>query len=171
MSRDLASGHEIELPTPGLLKTGLTYGADGRTLFFLGAREGNDTRTDVYLITETADGPALAVDAGGLKAAPLIDPGGAAIVYVIPNQSPLRRPVFADDESAGRRRAQLPRGTGDWRRSTALGAGSGHAIGPSTFAVVDLRSNACRCRPGRRRLCQAMAGRSRTSPATAPTTA
>ncbi len=124
VSRDLASGHEIELPTPVMLKTALTYGGDDRTLLFLGTREGNDTRTDIYSISETSDGPALAVDAGGLKSAPLVDSSGAALVYVIPGQSPLRRPVMEDDDDAPVPLPAVP------RTSRA----------PSTFAIVDLRS-------------------------------
>ncbi|HEY7288862.1 MAG TPA: M28 family peptidase [Vicinamibacterales bacterium] len=116
--RDLASANEIELPTPIMLKTALTYAADGRTLYFLGTREGNDTRTDIYSISETSDGPTLAVDAAGLKSAPIIDPSGGALVYIVPATSPLRRPD--QPEAAG----ALPRG----------------ARTPSTFGIADLRS-------------------------------
>jgi hypothetical protein len=35
--RDLGTGREMELPAPDLLKTGLTFSADGRLLYFLGA--------------------------------------------------------------------------------------------------------------------------------------
>ncbi|HEX7139497.1 MAG TPA: hypothetical protein VF219_16710, partial [Vicinamibacterales bacterium] len=131
VTRDLASGHEIELPTPVMLKTALTYAGDDRTLFFLGTREGNDTRTDIYSISETADGPTLAVDAGGLKASPLVDRGGAALVYVIPAQSPFRRPVLEDDdETPSPRPAPVPTPPAAPRATRA----------PSTFAIVDLRS-------------------------------
>ena len=37
--RDLRNGREMELPAPELLKTGLVFNADGRELYFLGARE------------------------------------------------------------------------------------------------------------------------------------
>jgi hypothetical protein len=123
--REIESGREIELPTPSMLKASLTYGADGRTLFFLGTREGNDARTDIYAMTETSDGPRLAVDAGGLKAAPLVDPSGAALVYVIPSVSPLRRP-------------DAPPGNG---ANGANGANQAAPRPPATFAIVDLRSN------------------------------
>jgi hypothetical protein len=131
VTRDLASGHEIELPTPAMLKASLAYGGDDRTLFFLGTREGNDTRTDIYSISETSDGPTLAVDAGGLKAAPLVDRSGAALVYVIPGQSPLRRPVVEDDDAAPPPRpAPVPTPPAPPRAART----------PSTFAIVDLRS-------------------------------
>jgi len=140
VTRDLASGHEIELPTPVMLKTGLAYGADDRTLYFLGAREGNDTRTDIYAISESVDGPALAVDAGGLKAAPIVDPGGAALVYVIPAQSSLRRPVVEDDDDTPPARPAGAAGTVVAGQAPAPTAAPGRARPVSTFAIVDLRS-------------------------------
>ena len=50
--RDLGTGREMELPTPDLLKTGLAFSADGRLLYFLGAKESEPDRTDVYVISE-----------------------------------------------------------------------------------------------------------------------
>jgi hypothetical protein len=135
--RDVASGHEIELPTPGLLKTGLTYGADGRTLFFLGAREGDETRTDIYKVTE-ASPPTIAVDAPGLKAAPIVDPSGRALVYVVPLVSPLRRPAAAAPEGGGRAGsvAVTGRGTGG---GGGVRVGRGVAVVPQpTFAIADV---------------------------------
>jgi Tol biopolymer transport system component len=131
--RDVASGFELDLTTPSMLKSSLTYSADGRSLYFLGAREGNDTRTDIYRISESSDGPVLAVDAGGLKAAPIVDPSGATLVYVIPGVSPLRRPgppVPATDAGGGRAGGAVP------------------PRPPSTFAIVDLASKRVSVVPG-----------------------
>jgi hypothetical protein len=114
--RDLASGAEIELPTPVMVKASLSYAADGRTLFFLGAKDDNDTRTDIYSISETSDGPVLAVDAAGLKSAPIVDASGGVLVYAIPTVSPLRRPEPSPPRPDTRTRA------------------------PSTFGVADLIS-------------------------------
>jgi len=44
----------MELPAPDLLKTGLTFDAEGRQLFFLGAKESEPDRTDIYAISENA---------------------------------------------------------------------------------------------------------------------
>ena len=41
------------LPAPDLLKTDLTFSADGRSLYFLGAKETEPDRTDVYVISES----------------------------------------------------------------------------------------------------------------------
>src|SRR6185436_13079381 len=88
--RDLGTGREMELPTPDLLKTGLTFSADGRLLYFLGGKESEPDRTDVYVISEGAPRPAIAADAGGLKGIPTVDPSGKRLIYVIPVQNPLR---------------------------------------------------------------------------------
>jgi hypothetical protein len=113
--RDLASGHELDLLTPVMVKSSLIFAGDGRTLYFLGAKDDNDTRTDIYKISETSDGPSLAVDAAGLKSAPLMDPTGAVLVYTVPTVSPLRRP-------------------GEARRP------AGPTRAPSTFGLADLSS-------------------------------
>ena len=118
--RDLGNGREMELPAPDLLKTGLAFGADGRQLYFLGAKEGEPDRTDIYAISENAPKPVLAADAGGLKSVPIVDPAGKVLIYVIPAQNPLRKPVAAGTGGAG-------------------GAGRGGQGGaPPSFAIVDI---------------------------------
>jgi hypothetical protein len=89
--RDLATGQEREIAAPGLLKAGLTYAADGRTLYFLGGRDGEEDRNDIYTITE-GGAPARVTDAPGLKSAPILDGSGAVLLYTITNQNPFRRP-------------------------------------------------------------------------------
>ena len=129
--RDLASGRESELAAPSLVKAALTYSTDGQSLYFLGARDGDDTRTDIYSIAEYAPAPALAVDAAGLKSPPIVDASGATLIYVVPTVSPLRRPPQqAAVDAAGRAGGAGQAGRG--------GAGAANAI--STFAIVDLAS-------------------------------
>ncbi len=118
----------MELPTPDLLKTGLVFDADGRQLYFLGARESEPDRTDIYVISENAPKPVLVVDAGGLKSAPIVDPAGKVLLYVVPAQNPLRRPAAA--AAGGRGGAQDRRGG----RTAAAGANAA----PPTFAIVDI---------------------------------
>ena len=103
VTRDLANGREMELPALDLAKTGLTFDADGRQLFFLGAKESEPDRTDIYAISENAPKPVLAADAGGLKSAPIVDPAGQVLIYTVPAVSPLRRPAPpAEAGGAGR---------------------------------------------------------------------
>src|SRR5262249_45378300 len=128
--RDMASGHEIELPAPGLVKTGLRYEGDGRTLLFLGANPEDASRNDIYKVAEGDAAPSLAVDTGGFKSMPLVDPSGGALVYVIPNTNPLARPP---EPGAGGRG-----GAGGGGRA----GGAGQAGGPRApmFAIVAVAS-------------------------------
>ena len=120
--RDLDTQQERELSTPGLLKTGLVFAADGKRLFFLGGSEADEARNDIYAV---ADGqpPVRVGDGGGLQGMPVVDASGASITYVISNQNPFRRP-------------QSPGGGG-------AGAGQG-APRPPSFGVIDLTTNRTR---------------------------
>jgi len=149
--RDLTSGREMELPAPDLLKTGLTFSADGRLLYFLGGKETEPDRTDIYVISELAPKPVLAVDADGLKSAPIVDPAGKVLIYTVPAQNPLRKP-----EPAGGRAAAAGRAGGAGREEEGARAfqasGTGREGGqPSgrggagaqmaSFAIVDIASH------------------------------
>jgi hypothetical protein len=122
--RDLSTGQETEIAAPGLLKAGLTYAADGRTLYFLGGREGEEDRNDIYGVSP--GGQAVRVgDAPGLKGLPVVDPSGAVLLYTVatqPGQNPFRRPQ--------------PPGAGGGRG----GAGGAAPRGPS-FGIIDLATN------------------------------
>ena len=65
--RDLNTGREMSLPTPDLLKTGLTFNADGRLLYFLGGREAEMDRTDIYAISENEPRPIVVAEAPRLE--------------------------------------------------------------------------------------------------------
>ena len=121
--RDLNTGREMSLPTPDLLKTGLTFSADGRFLYFLGGRETEPERTDIYVISENEPRPVLVGDAPGLKGAPAIDPRGAVLISIVPTQNPLRRPEPPEEGGTGR-------------------GGGGGAAGnpPPRFAIIDLKT-------------------------------
>ena len=116
--RDLSNGREMELPALEVLKTGLAFNPDGRQLYFLGAKEAEPDRADIYVISENAPRPVVAADAGGLKSAPIVDPAGKVLLYVIPTQNPLRRPAPAAQP-------------GEPRSAGAAGP-------PPSFAIVDI---------------------------------
>jgi hypothetical protein len=125
--RDLASGQERELAAPGLLKTGLAFGADSRTLYFLGGQESDETRNDIYAVAEGR--PAARIgDADGLKGVPQIDATGAALLYVVSNQNPFRKP-------------QPPGGGGP---GGGGGGGGGQGQRPPSFGIVDVASGRTR---------------------------
>ena len=131
VTRDLTSGREMELPAPDLLKTGLVFSADGRQLYFLGAKEAESDRTDIYAISENEPKPTLTVDAAGLKAAPIVDPSGKALIYLVPGVSPLRRPAPPAEPGGGRAGAAAA-------ASPAAGGRGGAGAGGPSFAIVDL---------------------------------
>ena len=117
----------MELPAPDLVKTGLMFNADGRQLYFLGATESEPDRTDIYAISENAPKPVLAVDAGGLKSAPIVDPAGKVLIYIVPAQNPLRRPA---PPGAGRGRSAERQ-----RRADAAAQGERGAAAPSRSSI------------------------------------
>jgi hypothetical protein len=147
--RDLNTGREMSLPTPDLLKTGLTFSADGRFLYFLGGKEAEPDRTDIYVISENEPRPVVAADAAGLKSAPVIDPAGAVLLYTIPVQNPLRRPPPGGRGTGGAGEADRTGAAG--QAGTAAQAGQpgetagGRAGGaggnqPARFAIVALKT-------------------------------
>lgn len=164
--RDLATGRETEVTAPDLMKAGLVYAADGRTLYFHGGREEDTTRSDIYALAEGAAQPALVADAPGLKGSPVVDPSGAVLLYVVPVQPPFRRPqppAQGAGAEAGRgdqaEQGRSGRGTGGGRGgqgrqgaapgaaeptagepagAEAQGGGRGGPQQPRSFGVVDL---------------------------------
>ena len=145
--RDLVTGREMELPAPDLLKTGLVFSADGRLLYFLGSAESETDRTDVYVISEGAPRPAIVAQADGLKGAPIVDPSGKFLLYVIPTASPFLRPVATPDgagRAGGPGRAGVAGGAGGAGEAEApeqelvSAAGARTARQPAKFAIVDL---------------------------------
>ena len=138
VTRDLSNGREMELPAQELLKTGLAFNADGRQLYFLGARESEPDRTDIYAISENAPKPVIAAEAGGLKSAPVIDPAGKVLIYIVPALNPFRRP---EPQATGRQSSPNAASDGGGRAAGAAGAAGqpvGAAAAPPTFAIVDL---------------------------------
>jgi len=136
--RDLGNGREMELPTPELLKAGLTFSADGRVLYFLGAKESEPDRTDIYEISELAPKPVVVASAGGLKSAPIVDPAGRVLIYTIPTLNPLRRPQEAGT-AGGAGRAGRAGGAGGAGGAGTAGAAGG--VAQPSFAIVDLSSH------------------------------
>src|SRR5262245_25372367 len=133
--RDLNTGREMGLPTPDLVKTGLTFSADGRVLYFLGGKESEPDRTDIYVISENEPRPLIAADAPGLKGAPVIDPSGAVLLYTMPTVNPLRQPPPAGQGGA---RGAAARGQTAPVASAEVGEGrgGGPASQPPRFAIV-----------------------------------
>lgn len=143
----------MELPTPDVLKTGLTFSADGRSLYFLGGKKGEPERTDLYVISESAPRPALAAEAAGLKSVPMVDPSGAVLLHTVPspNQNPLRRPVSVGEAGGAGQPGEAGRGGGP----------GGVGVQETRFAIVDLRTRKVSVVAGSVRRCPATVAISR----------
>src|SRR5215470_9876840 len=126
--RDLRTRQETELRTGALLKSslpfGLAFGVDEETVYFVGAREGETTRNDIYAITPSSAQPVVVTESDGFKAAPVIDPAGKTLLFLIPRANPFRPPRSADNRNEF---TDQPRDEGQGGRSQAgaqAGAGA-----------------------------------------------
>jgi hypothetical protein len=163
--RDLTTNQDREILTGGPLKTGLTFAANGRELYFLGGEETDESRNDIYKVSAALEGSGLGsdkalvrlTDAAGFKGTPVVSADGAALLYVPANQNPFRKPQPPAAAGGGRGDAAAPAaGTGGGglpagapggaggaaagRGGAAAGGGRGGAgqgAGPS-FAIVNL---------------------------------
>jgi Tol biopolymer transport system component len=92
--RDLAAGRETVVAAERFLKSTLGFSPDGRTLYFIGARDLESGRNDVYAIADGSVEPVSLTEASrGFKSDLVVDPRGAYLGYVIQSQNPLRRPA------------------------------------------------------------------------------
>ena len=81
--RDLQSGQEREIALPPLEKSALTFSADGRTLYLVGATRMDSARTSIYAIDDL-DGPGSArplVEGPGIKHSVIAPRSGEFLVY------------------------------------------------------------------------------------------
>jgi Tol biopolymer transport system component len=132
--RDLPSGKEQRLDDDGLLKVGLAFSADGREVYFAGAKESDTASNEIY--AAGAGGKPHALTSGpGFKTSPITIPGGKYLVYTVPAQSPFPRPGTGDQGGRG--------GQGGPPAGAAGGRGGGGG-GPQArrveFAVLNLTS-------------------------------
>ena len=141
--RDLQTRQEKELQTGALLKSALTFGADGETVYFAGAREGETTRNDIYAITPASiqpGQPVVVTEAEGFKTAPVVDPAGKLLLFLVPGANPFPPPRSADTR-ATQAAGAAPSGGGQGQRPQTGGqGGGGPQFAPTKFGVVDLAS-------------------------------
>ena len=119
---DLTSATERVVLGAGLQKTSLAWSGDGESLLFIGGDPADASRSDVYRVKEAA-APVVLTDQPGHKTGVLVDPRGAALVYMTASGSP-----FA--------------GRGGGRGGGGRG-GRGGAAG-ATYAVVNLSDKSAR---------------------------
>lgn len=127
--RDLATRLETELPTGDLLKSTLVFGADNETIYFVGAREGETNRNDVYAV-KPASQPVAVTDAEGFKTAPVLSPSGKTLLVTIPLANPFPPP----------RKLESPPADAQGQRPQGGGGGGVPATAANKFGIVDLSS-------------------------------
>jgi hypothetical protein len=101
---DLTAKKERVLKAPGLLKSSLAFGSDGRDLYFVGYT-GKGTANDIYAISAGAAAaapPPRAVTSGPwYKTAPIVVPGGKFLIYTEATTPPFIRPAPPAEPAAG----------------------------------------------------------------------
>lgn len=126
--RDLRTRSDREIDAGGLLVGQLAYSADGRTLYFVGAREG-DSSTDIYAIGTGGSRPSAVTSGPGVKSDILVPVGGGVLVYTLGGRSALVR-------AAG--------GAGGGRGAGAGGATGAQGQAVPRVAILDLATGATR---------------------------
>lgn len=117
--RDLQTKREVELQTTGLLKSALAFGADDETVYFVGAREGETSRNDVYAVKPDAQ-PVIITESDGFKTAPVAGPSGKVLLVGIPTGNPFPPPRTDNRNQQG--------------------GGGRQQFTPTKFGIVDLAS-------------------------------
>jgi hypothetical protein len=87
------SGQDRVCPTDGLLKQAPAFSADGQTIYFLGAREDDGSRNDVYAMPAECGPPKAVTSEPGYKQSFQVVPKSASIVYLPVQTNPFARPA------------------------------------------------------------------------------
>jgi Tol biopolymer transport system component len=136
--RDLASGVDRVVPTPGLAKTAPAFANDQRSVLFVGAETADLTRSDVYIAREGAAPERLTTEPG-FKTVTSIAQSGSALLYAPSGTATFRRPPAAGTEPAA------PAGGG-----RGGGGSGGRAGGPggggasASFSVLNIATKSTR---------------------------
>jgi hypothetical protein len=125
--RHVGTQTETVLDTGSLLKGTMVFGADDKTLYFAGAKEGEAARNDIYAVSE-ATPPVIVSDAGGFKNAPQVAPDGKTLLVTVPAANP-----FAPPRNPGAGQGGRGQGGG--------GGGGGGQFTPGKFGLLDLASH------------------------------
>jgi Tol biopolymer transport system component len=133
--RDLTSGAERVVATPGLARTSPSFAADGRSLIFVGSDVNDLTRSDIYRAGDTG-APERLTSEPGFKGLIAVDPKGTALLYSNAGIQ-FRRPATADAPGAA-----APGGGRAGGAGRAGGPGGGGTS--ASFAVLNLATKATR---------------------------
>jgi Tol biopolymer transport system component len=146
------AGEDRVCPTEGLLKQAPVFSPDGQTIYFLGAREDDPLRNDVYAMPATCGQPKAITSEPGYKQSFQVVPKSTSIVYLPVRTNPFARPAAQPGDTApasgrggaGGRGAVGAGGTETGGTTQAAGGGAGGGgrggQGATSFALVDTKT-------------------------------
>jgi len=136
---DIAAKKEKILKAEGLLKGVLAFSADGREIYFVGAKETDTAANEIYAVSPTA-GPRPLTSGPGFKTGPIPVPGGKYLIYTIPSQTPFPKPSStAATPQPGRGQAPAAAASDQTQRPSQPPAEMQTRFAPSRqFAVLNL---------------------------------
>ena len=137
VTRSLSTAQEQVCPTEGLSKSSVSASTDGQTIYLVGARENDPSRSDVYAMPVDCGQPVAVTKEPGYKTGFQVDPRGAFMIYAPALANAFARPVASPPGAPG---------AGGGRGGTGAGAGGGGGRGAGaggmggSFAVLDLKT-------------------------------
>jgi hypothetical protein len=130
---DLATKKETLLKTQGFLKSSIAFAADGRDIYFVGARETDAASNEIYAVSAAA-APRPVTSGPGFKTSPLVVSGGKFLIYTPATATPFPKPAPAEPAAKPGAGAANPPAEGPPR-----GGGQGQrAGGTRSFVVLSL---------------------------------
>lgn len=103
VARDLTTGRDTEYPLSGYFTSVVLHGP-GQRLYFLGAREADLSRCDVYRVDVPGAEPVVVTPAAGYKTSPVFDTGFRTLLYTESTANPFARPEPGAAPAGGRGR-------------------------------------------------------------------
>jgi hypothetical protein len=104
---DIATKKEKSVKAEGLLKSTLAWSADGKEIYFVGAKETDTASNEIYFVSPA--GTVRPLTSGpGYKTNPIVVPGGKYLIYTPAAATPFPRP--APPEPAVKAGANPPQG-------------------------------------------------------------
>jgi hypothetical protein len=135
---DIATKKEKILKADGLLKSTLAFGADGREVYFVGAKEADTASNEIYAVSQSA-GPRPLTSGQGFKTNPIVVPGGKYLIYSAPTQTPFPKPAPTEPTSRPSGDAATgAQGVQTQRPAQAPAGGQFRGAGPRQLAVLNL---------------------------------
>jgi len=145
---DIATKKEKILKADGLLKSTLASSADGREVYFVGAREADTASNEIYAVSQTA-GPRSLTSGPGFKTNPIVVPGGKYLIYSVPAQTPFPKPAPTEPTSRPSGGAATgAQGVQTQRPAQPPAGGQFRGAGPRQLAVLNLADGKSTTLPG-----------------------